>query len=267
MKPAIIKQSISVRDYKSAPEGSARRVVDNLVEELPVAVVYNGLTHAVMMLTPVALEHFALGFSLTEGIIDRASDIFGIEVVARNNGLELHVELNSRQFNRLKQHRRTLTGASGCGLCGKESLDMVTIERPPLTSGKLPPFALIEHSLDRFSQAQVLNQQCGSVHGCGLFTASGELLHVSEDVGRHNALDKLIGFTLSEQINIADAFVITSSRASFEMVQKCLLAKIKTLVCVSAATHMAVRLAQQGNINLVGFARHGRHVIYHQSHN
>ncbi|WP_394171809.1 formate dehydrogenase accessory sulfurtransferase FdhD [Thalassotalea litorea] len=236
-----------------------------MVEELPVAIVYNGLTHAVMMLTPVELEYFALGFSLTEGIIDSTSDVFGIETVVQENGLELQLDINSRQFNRLKQRRRMLKGGSGCGLCGKESLDLIAPNKDPLPYSEMPSSLRILASLQCFSDAQVLNQQCGSVHACGFFDKDGNLIHISEDVGRHNALDKLIGYLSKHNIHREQGFVLASSRASFEMVQKCQLFGIATLVTVSAATSMAVALAQKSNMNLVGFARDGRNVVYHKS--
>lgn len=237
---------------------------DSLVEEKPVALVYNGLTHAVMMLTPIELEYFAVGFSLTEGIIDDPADIFDIELITQPNGLELKIELNSRQFTRLKQRRRSLTGVSGCGLCGKESLDMVSVELPPLVTEPLPSPQLIEKILPQFCNAQILNKECGSVHACGFFDARGNLIHVSEDVGRHNAMDKLIGYLVIKKIEHRQGIVVASSRASYEMVQKCLHQKLSTLVSVSAATGMAMELAVQGNMNLIGFARSGRHVVYHR---
>ncbi|QDO99954.1 formate dehydrogenase accessory sulfurtransferase FdhD [Thalassotalea sp. PS06] len=237
---------------------------DSLIEEKPIALVYNGLTHAVMMLTPIELEYFAVGFSLTEGIIDDPADIFDIELITQVNGLELNIELNSRQFNRLKQRRRSLTGVSGCGLCGKESLDMVNIELPPLATEPLPSPQLIEEILQKFSNAQILNKECGSVHACGFFDARGNPIHVSEDVGRHNAMDKLIGYLAVKNVEQRQGIVMASSRASYEMVQKCLQQKLSTLISVSAATSMAMELATQGNMNLIGFARPGRHVVYHQ---
>ncbi|WP_171022288.1 formate dehydrogenase accessory sulfurtransferase FdhD [Thalassotalea litorea] len=246
-------------------EASLTSNADVVVEEAPVAVVYNGLTHAVMMLTPVELDHFALGFSLTEGIIDSVSDVFGIDQVTQENGLELKLEINSRQFNRLKQRRRMLKGVSGCGLCGKESLDLISPHRTRLAVSSMPRSEVIATSLKHFTDAQLMNQQCGSVHGCGFFDNSGALIHVSEDVGRHNALDKLIGYLIKHNINLNQGFVLASSRASFEMVQKCQLLGIATLVTVSAATSMAVALAQSSNMNLIGFARDERNVVYHQA--
>ena len=237
---------------------------DRLAEEVAVALVYNGLSHVVMMASPTDLEDFALGFSLSEKIIQRPEQLYGVEVVVRPLGIELQIQIGSESFARLKQHRRNLTGRTGCGLCGADSLAQAIGEPDLVTPQPLPGAEAIETALAQLRAHQPLQSSTGAVHGAALCDGKGEILLLREDVGRHNALDKLIGALRGGPSEAARAgqFVLISSRASYEMVHKCASADLGALVAVSAPTALAIRQAKKAGIQLIGFARPGRHVIY-----
>lgn len=239
---------------------------DALAEEIPVALVYGGISYAVMMATPAALEQFALGFSLTEGLIESAEEIYSIEVskveLELGPGLQVDIELSQRRLHQLKERRRNLTGRTGCGLCGSESLEGAI--RPINRVEPLPLVApeVIDRALAGLSAEQPLKQQTGAVHGAAWCNAEGEILWLFEDVGRHNALDKLVGELTQQQMDPRSGFVLMTSRGSYEVIHKCAAANVATLVCISAPTVLAVKLAEQAGMNLVGFARPGKHTIY-----
>ena len=237
---------------------------DILAEETPVAIVYNCVSHVVMMASPCDLEDFAKGFSITEGIIENVSDIYSIEVLKKDNGIEINIEISSEKFTRLKELRRNLTGRTGCGLCGAESLDHV-LKIPNLKKNSSTFLSTsILNALKNFSTEQVIQKKTGATHASGLFDSDGNLIKLKEDVGRHNALDKLIG--AASNLNVLDNyFVITSSRASYEMVQKIAYMNLKLLVAISAPTALATRLAKELEITLVGFARNNRYNCYTHS--
>lgn len=232
-----------------------------LAVEIPVALVYNGISHTVMMCTPTDLEDFAYGFSLTEKIIDKPADIYGIDIVESCYGIELHIELATRCFVRLKELRRTLTGRTGCGICGSEQLEQVTKKLDKLDRTLKFNLNLLDSCLDKIQQEQQLGKQTGSTHAAAFFTAAGELLAIREDVGRHVALDKLLGWYSNS--NQPQGFVMVTSRASYEMVQKVASCGIEMLVAISASTQLAVQMAMDTDLTLIGFARQGRANIYH----
>jgi len=242
--------------------GEAETCDDHVVEEVPVALVFNGISHAVMLATPDNLEDMALGFALTEGILESPSELYGVEVVSGCQGLEVHLEISSRRFVALKERRRNLAGRTGCGLCGVESLDAVARPYKPLQRGLLLPVAAVARALDQLPDWQQLHRITGAVHGAAWVDNLGNIRTLREDVGRHNALDKLVGWLAKSRIDPAAGFVLTSSRASYEMVQKCAAAGIGCLVAISAPTGLAVRLAEESGITLAGFARGSRLVIY-----
>lgn len=235
---------------------------DEVVAEIPVALTYNRQSHVVMMVTPSALEDFAVGFSLTEGIIRASSDVTEINILARENGLELAMTVNEECYTRLAGQRRNLAGRTGCGLCGAESLDQA-IRNPAavasLVSVRATALQSAVSSLDAHQPLQVIT---GAVHGAAWCNTDGEILVLREDVGRHNALDKLIGHLVRDRFDPAAGFVLISSRASYEMVYKTAAAGIEILVAVSAPTTLAVDFASRSGITLVGFARPGRHNVY-----
>lgn len=253
--------------------GVAVVVDDSLAQEVPIALVYNGISHVVMLATPADLEDFAYGFSFTEGIISDASQIYGVEAQAQwgpegdLQGISLHIELASAQFVALKAQRRNLTGRTGCGLCGAESLQQV-FKQPALAA--VPPAALsakvISEALLALAEQQPLQQLTGATHACALGNLAGQVVCVREDVGRHNAMDKLIGHLLRERQALpalwAEHWMLTTSRASYEMVQKVAMTGGRVLVAMSAPTALAVNLAREYGFLLAGFARSAQCVVY-----
>lgn len=234
--------------------------LDSLAIEMPVALVYNGISHSVMMCTPQDLEEFAIGFSLTEGIINDPKQIYGIDIEETCNGIEVQIELSTRQFVALKEHRRNLVGRTGCGICGVEQLQQVQRQYAKTESTFTLDPSLIDNCLAQLEQHQLLAKETGATHAAAFFTPQGELLALREDVGRHVALDKLLGWYATHQR--PQGFVFVSSRASYEMVQKCLACGIEMLVAISAPTALAVEMAEQHHFTLFGFARKGRITKY-----
>ncbi|HZV61937.1 MAG TPA: formate dehydrogenase accessory sulfurtransferase FdhD [Methylophilaceae bacterium] len=243
-------------------QGNLRQLADCVAEEVPVAMVYNGVSHAVMLATPQDLEDFAIGFSLTEGIAENAADVYGIETVPQPKGIELHIELAAERFHMLKERRRSMSGRTGCGLCGSESLEQaMRIPADVVDVGLQVKSDAMHRALIQIRSKQQLQGLTGATHACAWVSANGEVEQVREDVGRHNALDKLIGALTRGQINNA-GFVLTTSRASYEMVQKVAVVGIPMLAAVSAPTGLAIRIARKCGVTLVGFAREAQHVIY-----
>ncbi|MBD1577622.1 formate dehydrogenase accessory sulfurtransferase FdhD [Vibrio sp. S11_S32] len=236
---------------------------DELAVETAVAMVYNGIAHTVQMCSAIDLEDLAVGFSVTEGIVDDAKQIHGVEVVPVCNGVEVHIELANRHFERLKRARRNMSGRTGCGICGTESLQHVVRAVTPVSDTTTLSHQAIERALSQFKQHQTLNQQTGSTHAAAYISAKGEILAIREDVGRHNALDKLIGHYLTSDYQ--GGAILVSSRASFEMVQKTAAANVGILLAISGATSMAVDLSEQLNLTLSGYCRTGRMNVYTHS--
>ena len=225
-----------------------------LAEEVPVALVFNGISHAVMMASPVHLEDFALGFALTEGLIDRASQLYGVEVIHQTNGLELQLDVAAQTEARLKERRRSMAGRTGCGLCGADSLAQVKLPLPQAPEVHIDVAAM--HRAHAHMRAlQPLKQQTGATHAAAWSNAQGEITLLREDVGRHNALDKLIGALSKASTDMQQGFICITSRASFEMVQKTVMAGAGALTAVSAPTRLAVELAEQHNLALAGLVR------------
>jgi FdhD protein len=235
---------------------------DDLAEEMPVAFEYNGISHAVMLATPDDLEDFAVGFSLSEGIVARRRDIFDIGISESAAGITLQIEIAGDAFARLKAHRRSLAGRTGCGLCGVESLDQVRRELSPLPASNLFPLAALHAGMRSLPAQQRVQQATGATHAACRVGRDGAISHVREDVGRHNALDKTLGALARDGIDTGSDALIITSRASFEMVQKAAALGIGTLAAVSAPTAAAVRLADKLNLNLIGFLRKESCVTY-----
>jgi len=243
--------------------GLAFEVQDWVAEEVPVALEYNGISHAVMLATPLDLEDFALGFSLSEGLLDDAHELYSIEEEHGELGITLRLQVASAAFARLKERRRTLTGRTGCGLCGTESLDHVSRALPALVPRGAPlQRGAIARAMGQFRDLQTLQQATGAVHAAAWCSADGEVGWLREDVGRHNALDKLIGALARNHVDAPAGFIAVTSRASFEMVQKTAMAGVSLLAAVSAPTSFAVATAQRARMTLVGFARQHDLVVY-----
>ena len=235
---------------------------DFLAEEVPVALVYNGISHVVMMASPKDLELFAIGFSLSEGIIEHPQEIYGMDVVQACNGLEVQIELSSRRFMGLKERRRALAGRTGCGVCGVEQLNDIGKPVTPLPFTQTFNLAYLDHALEHLNDVQPIGQLSGCTHAAAWVLPSGEIAGGHEDVGRHVALDKLLGRRARENDVWQQGAALVSSRASYEMVQKSAMCGVEILFAVSAATTLAVEVAERCNLTLVGFCKPGRATIY-----
>lgn len=262
----VLDASLNVFDVVRWRDDVYESTQDKLAEEVPIALIYNGISHAVMLATPQDLEDFALGFSLSEGILSDKSELYSIEIREQVKGIELHCEIASERFVQLKDRRRTLAGRTGCGLCGSESLEQALRYPQKLEAQVIFHKSAIQRGLQLMPMQQKLQQQTGATHACAWVLEDGTVDILREDVGRHNALDKLIGAIAKNNSRHA-GFIITSSRASYEMVQKTASAGINMLVAISAPTGLAIRIAQQCGLTLVGFARENSYVIYSHPEN
>ncbi len=224
--------------------------------ETPVALTYNRATHAVMLATPADLEDFAVGFSLSEGIIRQAGDILALEVVAVPDGIECRMDIVAERLDALTQRQRRLAGPSGCGLCGLDSLSAAIRPAPAVPAGRTFTPAMIHAALRAMPAAQTLNAVTHAVHAAALWTPEAGLLTLREDVGRHNALDKLSGALARTGRAASDGLLLLSSRVSVEMVQKAATLGAAVVVAVSAPTSLAIDAATDAGITLVGVARH-----------
>ncbi len=244
-------------------QGSQRSIQqDYIAEEVPVSLVYNGEPHVVMLATPTNLEEFALGFSITEGIIKSQQELLSTHTYTRSNGIEVHLKIPNERFACLADKGRNLTGRTGCGLCGSSTLEQAIRHPDPVNGDLTVSASVLSSGLADIKQYQTLNQLTGSVHAAAWVIPGQGLIDIREDVGRHNALDKLIGSLLRSGKDLASGFVIVTSRASYEMVQKTAFVGISMLTAISAPTGLAIRLAEEAGLTLIGFARDNQHVVY-----
>lgn len=236
-------------------------VNDFVAEEIPVALVYNGISHVVMMATPKDLEDFAVGFSLSEGIIQSRDEIRGIDIVQGcHRGIEVHIELSSRRFMALKERRRNLTGRTGCGICGTEQLDEIFKPITPLPFTQTFSLSYLDNALQELKTVQEIGALTGCTHAAAWISPEGRLVGGCEDVGRHVALDKLLG--MKSRSDWQQGAILVSSRASYEMVQKAASCGAEILFAVSAATSLAIEVAEKANLTLVGFCRQGKATVF-----
>lgn len=252
---------VSVERWSASGVDKSR---DMVAEEVPIALEYNGISHAVMMASPADLEDFALGFSLTEGILQDRSELFDCEILTAPDGIQVQMQIATERFVALKEKRRNLTGRTGCGLCGAETLQQAVRNPPPVMCDALFPASIIYAAMIDMQKRQRFQQVTGATHAAAWLQADGELTQVREDVGRHNALDKLIGALAQKnpKHNFSRGAVLITSRASYEMVQKSATMGCGFIVAVSAPTALAIRLAERANVTLLGFARQSGHVVY-----
>jgi FdhD protein len=250
----VYEVSGEYRVIRVAPEQS-EQATRLLANEVPVALEFDGEPYAVMMLTPNDLEDFAVGFALSERIVARANEIARIDIREGTRGIGVDIRLEKEHSERLSQRRRSIPGQSGCGICG-----LTTIEEALPQLGKLsaPPrvtAAALFAALQALPSQQSLNKATGAVHAASFCTTSGEIVAVREDVGRHNAFDKVIGHLARERIDASAGFALLTSRCSYELVQKAVLARIPMLVTISAPTELAVSIAKETDLTLVALAR------------
>ena len=224
-------------------------------EETPIALTYGRTTHAVMMATPADLADFGVGFSLSEGIVQRPAEIEALEIVAVEDGVEVRMDLAEDRQSGLARRQRRITGPGGCGLCGMDSLAEALRPAPLVVSEVGFTAAEIQAARGSMPQAQQLNALTRAVHAAAFWTPRDGLIALREDVGRHNALDKLVGAMASSGQPASEGIVLLSSRVSVEMVQKAAVLGASVVVAVSAPTALAVRVAEAAGLTLIGIAR------------
>jgi FdhD protein len=239
---------------------------DHIALEVPLALTYNRQAHVVMMGTPADLEDFALGFSFSEGIIGEKADLLATRILPREGGLEIAMTISEPWYDRLATQRRNLTGRTGCGLCGAESLEQALRYPDKVRDTVRIRNSSVQVAIKHLQGHQPLQQKTGATHAAAWCGLQGDVLEIREDVGRHNALDKLIGALLLKSFDPQQGFVVVSSRASYEMVFKAAASGMEILVAVSAPTSLAIDFADRCGVTLVGFARPGRHNTYTFEH-
>ena len=242
--------------------GSTTHATDRVAEEMPVALVYHGVPHVVMLATPANLEDFATGFTLSEGLVGHPREIQSIEVERAGSAIDVRVGISAERFSQMLERRRNLTGRTGCGLCGAETVEQAIRPAPPVGKGASLSVAELHAALIDIQAQQPINSLTGSVHAAAWIEPGRGITCVREDVGRHNALDKTIGALTRAGADFATGCMLITSRASYEMVQKSATVGISFVVAVSAPTALAIRVAQQSGVTLVGFARREQHVVY-----
>ncbi|CAG9236748.1 Sulfur carrier protein FdhD [Paraburkholderia tropica] len=280
LNPSASNASAATSDSSEQPGAVELRVrrhrgedvetrADYVGQEWPVALVFNGISHAVMMCTPRDLEAFAVGFAISEGIVGRNADIQDFEVYwhaeAETPHAEVHLTVVQQAFVELKEKRRALAGRSGCGVCGIESIDLLDLEPEivPDTGflARLAPDA-IARAARELPRHQALTKLTGGLHAAAWCDADGQILRAFEDVGRHNALDKLIGQLVLERADTQQGFVFLSSRASYELVRKAARVGMPMVATISAPSSLAINIAKRAGLRLVSFCRETGYVDY-----
>ncbi len=242
--------------------GRASAARDRVAEEVPLALIYNGMPHVVMMASPADLEDFALGFSLSEGVIQTPAQLHAVETDQVGDGIAVYMDIDQKRAVGLENQRRNIAGRTGCGLCGAETIEQAVRHPAPVSSGVRIAPQVLQSALAHLAERQELNAKTGAVHAAAWATPDGELVAVREDVGRHNALDKMIGAMAREGRSFEQGFALITSRASFEMAQKAAAVGITLLAAISAPTGLAIRLAEETGLTLIGFARGRQYNVY-----
>lgn len=243
------------------PDG-ARTIRDDVACEVPVALHYNDQPFAVLMATPCDLADLAVGFSLSEAVIGDAGELKVEAIDESIDGIAIHMRIPEPRHAALADRQRNLPGYGGCGVCGNASVEAVLRAPPRLAIDAHIDEAALHRALAALHQQQPLNAATGATHAAGFANRDGALLQVREDVGRHNALDKLIGAMASQRINPGNGFAVVTSRASYELAMKAAQVGIPLLAAISAPTTLAIALAESANLCLVGFARDGHCAVY-----
>ena len=243
-------------------DGQCMTTHDVIAVEAPVALEYNGISHVVMLASPADLEDFALGFSLSEGIIAQPSELYGCEAELTDQGWLLHLDIASERFAALKERRRNLAGRTGCGLCGTESLSQVARCSTTVLHRHHVTEEAVLNGMRAMQILQPMQRQSGATHAAAWVNAQGQVELVREDVGRHNALDKLIGALAKQKQDFSAGVLLITSRASYEMVQKAAIMNVGLIAAISAPTSFAVELAERAGVTLLGFMREQSYVVY-----
>ena len=252
---------VTERKVTLLEHGQASELTDYLANEVRVALVYNGISHTVMLASPENLEEFAVGFTLSWRIVSHINEIKGVELEFTPEGILIQVEITQRCFMELKQQRRNMAGRTGCGLCGVAQLEEAVKPVMRVDSDIRFDIQHLQNALEHIKSNQHHFKLTGATHAAMGLNLEGQITAAYEDIGRHIALDKLIGAFSLRQAERPVAVLLTS-RASFEMVQKAASANIQILFAMSAVTSLALELAEKSNITLIGFCRNGRATLY-----
>lgn len=243
------------RSFVRLDGGAIVQGTATVAEEVPIAFVYNGRTHVVVMGTPADIEDLAIGFSRTEGVIDDVSRIERVDVVRASHGIEVQMQIPATDAERLEHRARGLVSRTGCGLCGVETIDEALRVPVPVGMDLRVRRAAVWAACAEVSRLQTLNNETNAVHAAGWARANGALDIVREDVGRHNALDKVIGALVRQRVDASGGFVVVTSRASYEMVQKTATCGVQLLAAISRPTGLAIRFADAAGVTLAGLVR------------
>ena len=260
---AAVSAEVDVQRWK---QGTLTRTTDLVAEEMPVALVYHDVPHVVMLATPADLEDYAFGFTLSEGLVASADEIRGVEVIPGEASTDVKISVAWERFTELLQRRRNLAGRTGCGLCGAETAEDAIRECQVVPAGVTVTATELHEAMAQLAELQLINARTGSVHAAAWVVPGRGIQVVREDVGRHNALDKTIGALARARADFAAGYMIITSRASYEMVQKAATVGVSLLVAFSAPTAFAVRLAKRSGLTLVAFARADKHMVYAHPH-
>lgn len=258
-EPKSVSSELSVDRWA---QGTTTHTTDQVAEEVPVALVYHSVPHVVMLATPADFEDYAYGFTLSESLVARPEEIREVEVTQGADAVDVKIAVAWERFTELLHRRRNLTGRTGCGLCGAETAEDAIREVGQVGPGPTVTVADLHSAIDQLGTMQPINARTGSVHAAAWVVPGKGIQLVREDVGRHNALDKAIGAVIRAKTDVCSGYMLVTSRASYEMVQKCATVGISFLAAFSAPTAFAVRLAQKSGLTLVAFARRDRHVVY-----
>jgi FdhD protein len=243
-------------------EGHSEQALDRVAEEEPVALTYQRTPHVVMLTTPANLEDLGVGFTLSEAVVQRPDEIKSVELIRAAGRYEVRIGIAASRFAGLLERQRNLSGRTGCGLCGAETIEQAIRHPAPVGVGPTITVPELHQALVDLQARQSLNAQTGSVHAAAWALPGRGIQLVREDVGRHNALDKVIGALVRAGTDCSSGYFVITSRASYEMVQKAATVGVALLAAVSAPTALAIRLADEARVTLIGFARAHRHVIY-----
>jgi FdhD protein len=241
-----------------APEPGERA----LASETPVSLSYNGVAYVVMMMTPEHVEDFVLGFSYSESILDRPEELLGLDLRSHGSGLLAAAEIPAERSQAVLKGRRNLVGQAGCGICGLVELEQALRPLPALTARPVCSEAAMRRALADLAERQPLNRETGAVHAAAFADPDGKIKAVREDVGRHNAFDKLIGHGLKTGLDPESGFVLVTSRLSYELVQKAVRWGVPALAAISAPTTLAVDLAKEARLTLAALVRPDAFLVF-----
>nr|WP_256586715.1 formate dehydrogenase accessory sulfurtransferase FdhD [Pseudomonas sp. A46] len=242
--------------------GEGRVETASLAEECALAISYNGISYAVMMVSPTSLEDFVAGFSLSNAVVQSIDEIYDIQLEGEGIALHAEVDIGNRAFWSFKEQRRNLAGTTGCGLCGVEALEQALPRLPALEPAPLPPARHFVNLRQRINEAQELARRSGALHAALFVDDAGELRLCREDIGRHNALDKLVGALLRQRLDPRAGFAVVTSRCSLELIHKAVRAGLSTLVSLSAPTTLTVEWARRHHLNLIHLPHHSAPRVY-----